>query len=134
MIISDFATTYKLHLAKDKQDDTLIIPGRIGHIYEYGPGELGLLILPLGTFRPHLYTAIKKKCLSVGMVSLLDCDGEGTFSFDPEDEAQARMAIKVAGVRPKKKISEAHKAKLLKGLQTFKNSGSGPILQGGFTC
>ena len=59
---------------------------------------------------------------------------EGTLSFDPEDETQARMAIKVAGVRPKKSISEAHKAKLLAGLQRSRNSGSGTILEGGFTC
>ncbi len=30
MTINDFATKYKLHLAKDKQDDTLVIPGKIG--------------------------------------------------------------------------------------------------------
>ena len=33
------------------------------------------------------------------------------------------MAIKVAGVRPKKKISEAHKAKLLKGSSDLQEFG-----------
>ena len=134
MTITDFASKYKLHVTKDKQDDTLVIPGSIGQIYEYGPLELGVMILPPGDPKPRLYTSIKKKCLSVGMTLLLDCQAEGTFSFDPEDEAQARMAIKVAQIRPKKRISEAHKEKLLAGLQRSKNSASGTILEGGFTC
>lgn len=134
MTIKDFATKYNLHVKSDKQDDTSVIPGSVGHIYEYSPSELGLLILPPGDPRPRLYTAIKEKCMSVGMTLRQNCDAEGAFSFDPENKIQARLAIKVAQVRPKKQISEAHKAKLLSGLQTFRNSGSGAILEGGFTC
>ena len=37
MTINDFATKYKLHLAKDKQDDTQI-PGRIGSYIRVWPG------------------------------------------------------------------------------------------------
>lgn len=92
------------------------------------------MILPPGDPRPRLYAAIKKKCLSTGMILRQDCDAEGALSFDPEDKQQARAAIKAAQVRPKKKISEAYKAKLLSGLQTFKKSASGAILEGGFTC
>jgi hypothetical protein len=134
MTITEFANKYKLHLKTDKQDDTLIIPGRMGHIYEYSPSELGVMILPPGDHRPRLYTAIKKKCLSSGMILRQDCDAEGALSFDPENKRQARTAIKAAQVRPKKKISKAHKAKLLCGLQTSKNFASGAILEGGFTC
>lgn len=133
MTIKDFATKYNLRVTTDKQDDTPVITGGIGHIYEYSASELGVMILP-STYKPRLYHAIEKKCLSVGMTLQQGCDAEGALSFDPECKTQARMAIKAAQVRPKKKISEGHKAKLLAGLQTFKNSGSGAILEGGLTC
>jgi hypothetical protein len=133
MTVRDFSTTYNLRLTKDK-DDTEVIQGTVGHIYEYGSDELGLVIVPPGNPRPRLYTSIKTKCCSAGMTLRQDGDAEDALSFYPEDKQQARMAIKVAAVRAKKRISERHKAKLLGRLQTFKNSVSGAILEGGFTC
>jgi hypothetical protein len=132
MTLKEFAEKHNLRLKRDS-DDTSVVEGRIGQIYEYSGFELGVLILP-PTYEPRLYSAIKKKCLSAGMFLLQDCDAEGTFSFDPTDKEQAKTAIKVTQVRPKKQISEAHKRKLLNGLQAHKNSGAGAILRGGFRC
>jgi hypothetical protein len=132
MTLREFAEKHNLRLKRDN-DDTSVVEGRTGQLYEYSGSELGVLILP-PTYTPRLYSAIKKKCLSSGMSLLQDGDAEGTFSFDPTDKEQATMAIKVAQVRPKKQISEAHKRKLLNGLQTRKNSGAGPILQGCSRC
>jgi hypothetical protein len=134
MTIKDFATRYNLRLRTDKQDHTLVIPGSIGHIYEYSPSELGVMFLPAGDPKPRLYSSTKSKCLAVGMIVRQDCDAEGAFSFDPSDDHQSRLAIKAAGVRPKKRISETHKCKLLEGFQTFKNSGSGGLQEGGLAC
>ena len=61
-------------------------------------------------------------------------DGEGVFWFDPENKEQARLAIRFAGVRPKKQISDEHKAKLLAGLERYRNSRSGAIQGGVSRC
>ncbi len=112
MTIGEFAAKYNLRLKTNKQDDTQVIQGQIGHIYEYSPEALGLMIFPPGEPRPRLYSAIKKKCLSVGMTLRQNGDAEGAFSVDPHDKQQAKTAIKVAAIRLNKRISEAHKGKL----------------------
>ena len=101
--IREFAAKYNLRLRTDKQDDTLVIQGQIGHIYEHSPSELGLLIIPPGTFRPRLYAAIRKKCLSVGIVSLLDCDGEGTLSIRPRGQTSGSDGNQGGPSPPQKK-------------------------------
>src|ERR1700688_189418 len=102
MTLSDFATKYNLRLRKDRQDDTEVVQGRNGQIYSYGPAELGVMILSPGNPRIRRWTSIKKKCASVGMTLRQNGEGEGALSFDPENKQHARMAIKAAGVRPKK--------------------------------
>jgi len=40
-------------------------------------------------------------------------DDEGAFSFDPNNREQARLAIKVTGERPKRRISPERRGKLV---------------------
>jgi hypothetical protein len=78
---------------------------------------------------PRLWNLVLAKCKPAGMTLRQNGDAEGAFSFDPENKQQVRLAINFAGVRPKKKISEAHKAKLLAGLRRYKESLPEAILQ-----
>ena len=38
---------------------------------------------------------------------------EGSFSFDPANDAQAKLAIKIAGIRPKRKMSPESLSRLV---------------------
>lgn len=96
-------------------DGTTIIRGQAGcHLYEYDEGELGLLVLSEGQKpRPRRWAAIHKKCLAAGMTLRQNGDDEGALSFDPDNRQQSRLAIKIAGARPKRRLSAEHRAKLL---------------------
>jgi hypothetical protein len=134
MSLSRFATKHHLQVTKDSQDNTSIISGRNGQIYEHSDHELGVMIMPPNDSAPRLWAFTRTKGLSLGMTVQQNGDAERVLSFNPENKEQVRFAIRAAGVRPKKQISEAHKAKLLAGLQAFKNSGVRPILGGVFSC
>ena len=55
-------------------------------------------------------------------------DSEGSLSFDPSNREQAKLAIKIAGARPKRVLSPEHKAKLLTSSPLLLNFASPPIL------
>jgi hypothetical protein len=133
-LLTSFSKKYNLRIERDECGDP-VIPGQQGQLYEYGPAELGLIILDHGGApSPRLWKTAFTKCLSAGM-TLRQCgDAEGALSFDPSNKYQARLAIHFAGVRPKKQISEAHKAKLLAGLRKYQNSRSEAILEGALAC
>jgi hypothetical protein len=105
--IKEFATRHRLKLTKDcsGEDIEFVIAGRVGQslIYEYSDTELGVAFMTDGRKPPRtgLYTTFKAACLSVGMTLRQSGDAEGSFSFDPEEDTQAKVAIK--GIRAKVK-------------------------------
>jgi len=113
-IITAFAQQHRLHTFRDT-DGTTVIRGRDGcQLYEYSDSELGLLVSSeTNDPRPRRWTAIRKKCLAVGMILRQNGDDEGALSFDPNNRQQSRLAIKIAGARPKRQLSPEHRAKLL---------------------
>lgn len=123
-LLGQFANKYDLHVKHDECGDP-VIGGKRGHLYEYGPTELGLMFLPPGDDpSPRLWNTVLSKCLAAGMILRQRGDSEGVLSFDPLNKEQARLAIKLSGVRPKKQISEVHKEKLLAGLRKYHTSRS----------
>ena len=97
-----------------------IIPGRQGQIYEYGDGELGAMFMPTptkddrwGKWCPRTWGNFKRAALAIGMTLRQNGDSEGCLSFDPANDAQARLAIKIAGVRPKRRVSPEEIARLV---------------------
>ena len=113
-IITAFAKRNRLRACRDA-DGTTIIRGQAGcHLYEYDEGELGLLVLSEGqNSRPRRWAAIRKKCLAAGMTLRQNGDDEGALSFDSNNRQQSRLAIKIAGCRPKRQLSPEHRAKVL---------------------
>jgi hypothetical protein len=57
-------------------------------------------------------------------------DDEGAVSFDPTNKKHAALAIKVAGARPKRRLSPEHKAKLLAANRHTQFSAGHPVLSG----
>jgi hypothetical protein len=92
-----------------------VICGQAGcHLYQYSDSELGLMMLSDGEdVHPRRWSGIRKKCLAAGMILRQNAEDEGALSFNPNDRQQARLAIKVAGVRPKRQLSPEHRAELL---------------------
>lgn len=129
--IHAFAKQYRLRLSHDT-DGTTVIRGHAScQLYEYDEGKLAVLIASdLQKPTPRRWAGIRKKCLAAGMILRQNGDGEGALSFDPNNRQQARLAIKIAGVRPKRQLSPEHRAKLLaSGFQKRAN----PTLEGVFS-
>jgi len=113
-MIRTFAQQHRLRTFRDT-DGTTVIRGQAGcHLYEYNDSELGLMILSdAKDARPRRWTGIRKKCLAAGMTIRQDAEDEGALSFNPANRQQARLAIKVTGVRPKRQLSPERRAKLV---------------------
>jgi len=113
--IRDFAEAHRLKLTKDNSGDP-VITGRVGqsNIYEYSDTELRVAFVTDGKKDPRtgLFNRFKAACLSVGMIPRQIGDAEGSFSFDPTNEAQAKVAIKGIRARAKRRLSPEHAARL----------------------
>jgi hypothetical protein len=110
--IHAFAKQNRLRTCREA-DGTTVVRGQDGcHLYEYGEGEIGLMILSDGT-HGRRWAGIRKKCVAAGMTLRQNGDDEGSLSFNPTSRKQSRLAIKVTGARPKRRLSPEHRAKLL---------------------
>jgi hypothetical protein len=112
MTITDFATQHRLKTKHDKGDDTTIIPGKAGQLYEYSDKEFAVIyILPATKpARPRVWNRMRDLCVAAGMVLRQHGDAEGALSFNPENREQVKLAIKLAGVKRKRQMSEKQKA------------------------
>jgi hypothetical protein len=117
--INQFAALYKLRLRRDPDDATEIIPGRIGrsHVFEYGAGLLGALIMRKHP-TAHYWNNAKRAFRAVGMAITQNAECEGCATFDPNNAEQVRVALKYATVKRKRQPSPAQLASLAKGVRT----------------
>ena len=129
MLLKEFAHKRSLSVKRSRQDDTDNIVGRLGEIYEYSDYELALMLCggPIGTGR---WARMRSRCLAAGMTLRQNGDDEGALSFDPENKKQASLAIKLAGARPRRRLSAEHKAALLAANRRTQFSGQHTVLNG----
>jgi hypothetical protein len=105
MRIQHFADVNRLHTRID-DDETKIIRGKYGHIYEWGEdGLLGVMII--GTGRRQYWGFNRAAMQRAGFTITQDGDHEGAATFDPANPVQVNLAIKAAGVKRKKVLSES---------------------------
>ena len=138
MTISEFAEQYRVKTRKDSCDES-IIPGKprktkwvedACHIYENGDEQFGLCLmnpLPYPETKAK-YSNAKKRLLAAGFIQGQDGDSEGTFLFNPANAVQAKLAIREAGIKIRRKISPEQRAKLA----TVGFKASRPTLEGQF--
>lgn len=129
MEVSTFATKHRLKTSTDKDDGTTIVSGKNGHLYEYSPSELGVCFLT-GRWCPKTWGNFRRKAESIGMLVRQNGDSEGCISFDPADREQSKLAIKIAGARPKRVLSAEAKAKLLLASQKYRFVPRGTVVEG----
>lgn len=113
MTIQEFAKQYRLKTRNDNCDET-IVPGKAfkpdmggPHIYEYSGTEMGVILITPASkpARTAFWNKMRAACATAGM-TLRQCgDAEGAFSFDPANQEHVRLAMKLAGVRPKRRMS-----------------------------
>jgi hypothetical protein len=103
MDLRSFAQAERLKLRKD-EDGSLIVPGKKGHLWEYGDCFLAVTLLEL---TPRKWSHRRKLCLEAGMHLHQDGDFEGTCLFDPSDPTQVEVAIRVAEIKRRRIPSTA---------------------------
>ncbi len=127
-MIEKFAESHRVKVTRDACNDP-IIAGRIGesNIYEHSRGRLGVMFATDGRKAPRtgLYNRFRAACLAAGMVQVQSGDGEGAFTFDPGDPAQAKVAIKGIRVRIKRKMTPEQLARLA----TMRNLVRKPLVE-----
>jgi hypothetical protein len=114
--VDSFALTYRLRTTLS-EDCTKIIPGKFGHIYGYDDGALGVLVMP-ATLRKRYWGCARKTLLKAGFTLVQDGDGEGAAIFDAENPSQARLAIRVAGIKRKRQLPPAQREQRTAYLRT----------------
>lgn len=101
MTIDDFATKHRLQTRRDDLGE-LIVRCRHGQIYEYNNERLGVMFLLKSAIK---WNNRRKECEAAGMKVIQDGDTEGTLLFDPENKAQARVAMRSVGAYRKVELS-----------------------------
>lgn len=107
--IQQFADNHRLHTRID-EDGTKIIPGKMGHIYEYDDERLGVIVVPKLP-RVQYWGFAKRALLPLGFEIVQDGDGEGAAAFDPSNSAQVKAAIRAAKIKRKRNLSPEDSAR-----------------------
>lgn len=94
MTFETFSRRYRLRMKTDV-DRTPIIAGKNGHIFEYGAGEYGVVLM-LKT--PRAFGFALKRLVAAGCMIRQRGDAEGTASFSPDNLQSVRQAIREAKV------------------------------------
>ena len=104
MNIKEFAKKYRLNTELDPADNTTIVRGKLGQIYEYDDNQLAVMIMPESR-NPRHWNNRRRFFKLLNMEICQDGDEEGSAIFDPENNIQARAAIRGAGIHIKKQLS-----------------------------
>jgi hypothetical protein len=101
--VKRFANDHQVRAKRDECGE-LIIPGRVGHVYEHGASRYFGILLMLDTRQQ--WTWAKKKLVSAGFTIRQDGDTEGSALFDPENAAQVAVALELARIKRRRVMSQ----------------------------
>ena len=115
-MIEEFSKKYRLKV-KRAEDGEPVIPGKFGFVYQHDAETLGLLFMPDS---PRRWSHARRKLEAAGLTIWQNGDEEGSALFDPTDTAQARIALKVVGVKRKRRASLAQLEALRKASEVLR--------------
>lgn len=104
MTVKQFAQIHRLKTRLD-EDGTDIIPGKVGHIYEYDRTTLGVMVMPKPARGAKWWGNRGRKLQALGFEIQQDGDTEGSATFDPDNSAQVVGALRVAGIKRRRVMS-----------------------------
>jgi hypothetical protein len=114
--VIDFAEKHRLKARRDTDDGTDIIPGThdLSHIYEWDQNELTVIFTTPATkpARTFFWRKHRESGITVGMRLIQDGDAEGCLGFDPANPEQVKIALRLAGVKKQRRVSEKQMAAL----------------------
>ncbi len=102
MTLEEWAASNRVRVRK-AEDGERIVPGRRGHVYDNGGGELRAMFTLGARHRPRLWGSVRRKLEAAGCRIVQDLDGEGTIAFlgsDPLSSRAVRAAISIRTLRP----------------------------------
>jgi len=114
MILATFAENNRLKVQKDDCGDA-ILPGKYGHIYEYGSGKLGVCIM-CHSGSAYRWNRTRAAFTAAGMDITQNGDHEGCARFDPENATQAEIAMLHAKVRTRRRVSPERREAMIANL------------------
>jgi hypothetical protein len=120
--IKQFAETYRVLTRRDDCGE-LIVPGRMGHVYEHGPGRFGVYV-ECATKRA--WSAAKQTLMAAGFTVRQNGDTEGTALFDPANGPQVRLALETVRVRKRRALTHEQRQAMAERL----GRNFSPIKQG----
>lgn len=132
MTIQSFASKCRLRTSIDVLGETICAARKGGsHIYEHSVMRMGVVFCP----DPHSkkpptvrqWNKCRDEMKAAGFVIQLDCYGEGVGLFDPTNESQVKIALKVARIRPKRLLSPEHLAVLAKSSEGHRFKTGAPV-------
>jgi hypothetical protein len=120
-VVQRFAQTNRLKTKIDA-DGTLIILGKLGHIYRYDHHRLGVAVVPRIP-RMKYWGLTRRELLVLGFLVVQDADCEGAAVLGPANAEQVRAAIKAAGIIRKRQLSPAQVNRQLEWLRASAGRG-----------
>lgn len=144
-LLEKFAQKYCVRVRRDSLNEP-IIPGKQlckdmprrteyrSHIYEHGQdGLFGVCLMfspssgtQSKTGRSQSWATARKQLRAAGFHIAQDGDAEGSALFDPRNETQAKLAMKLVGIRPRRQVSP----EVLKRLAMFRLNREAPAQEG----
>jgi hypothetical protein len=100
--LEQFASERGLRLKRDECRD-LMIPAKLGHIYEHGAGLFGVVLSESAGHSNKILLARRRQLLKAGLKLHQAGDAESILLFDPASTAQAQAVIHAAGARKKRR-------------------------------
>ncbi len=136
-VIRRFAEKHRLRVRRDSCGH-LIIPGKKtatdmpdrmeyrNHIYDgFGGGKLDVCLMFL---TPARWTWARKRMDAAGFRIRQNGDTEGCTTFDPENEQQVRLAMKLAGIRTVNLTPEERQRRVERGRRLGLRKSSASML------
>jgi hypothetical protein len=136
MTLADFAEKNRFKVKRDDLGDAIIL-GKQGHLYEYSATELGVMFMPprtesepWGRWCPKTWGNLRRAAAAAGMTLRQNGDSEGCLSFDPKNNEQVKLALKIARVRPKRQPTADQVAKFVAATQNARFKALEPLQKG----
>ena len=134
MTIQEFAKQHRLKTQREDCGDFLevLVPGKQGQIYEWSLDGSKFAVMfmppktvtePSGKWCPKRWGSFRRAAQVIGMTILQNGDSEGCLRFDPTNSEQVKLALRIAGIRPKRRVSPEQVARLAKIGFKAQNSG-----------
>lgn len=109
MDINEFAGKYGVKVKRDECNDAVVI-GKRGNVFDgFNGGRLGVCLL---FATAHKWNRVRTALQASGFAVRQNGHTEGCATFDPSNKEQARLVLKVVGVRTQRQAIAPSAAQL----------------------